>query len=747
MKRGVLYFILFLLAALAVSAQPLVDLDQEVDDLYEDIGEVEILADPGLTPDDFFYFLDVLAERLSVGDNPEKALRYKEEKILEAQQMIKAGKVEEAKEALARAGIYGDILAKEVSPEIERRARESSKAVLEVFEALEADLGGQEWEDVRNLVAEHGEREEKIAQAAILAAKINALCNELAELDPLQYAKACKTDDDSPLWQRDLDKALTKAQREEAEQFFTTISACFENPRECPCEEFSIKSFAEACEEIAPLAAACDLDDDEEACDKLDELPDPIDLLPPHLQDAMAAVEERFRESEFDHHMPRECIKAGALTRQSCMRVMFKIHAPPECQKALEEGKIDPTDEREAREACEKIMFSAEAPQECLEAGITDHQECGIFMFKLDAPQECVDAGLTGEGRNDWRECDKIRFTLEAPPECLDAGITGDERDAWKECEVIRWEFDAPQVCLDAGIDPRERGAWDKCNALDFQQNSPQECLDAGLDGTGRDDWRKCEKIRFELDAPEYCLTDEIKNSRDPWRACDPLRFEHEAPQACLDAGIDPNDRRAWEKCERINFETSSPQECLDAGLTGRSPRDWQECDKIRFRLEAPQECLDAGLTGDGRNDWERCNKITGLDVYEERHDDYEEPYYDDSPPQDYYNECTDGCHDECPGAYKTQCVNDRCECYYDNPEPEPVPEPSPEPEPTPEDPEPEPVPEPTPEDPEPAPEAPPVEEEPVESDDTFDTITGNAIYPLSNPWGSIIPSFKQWFN
>ena len=47
----------------------------------------------------------------------------------------------------------------------------------------------------------------------------------------------------------------------------------------------------------------------------MDSFPDPIDLLPPHLQEAMWAVEEKYRESEFEHHIPQECKEAGATTQ------------------------------------------------------------------------------------------------------------------------------------------------------------------------------------------------------------------------------------------------------------------------------------------------------------------------------------------------------------------------------------------------------------------------------------------------
>ena len=630
------------------------------DDVYGDIGDVTLTEDAGLTPSSTFYFMETLLEDVFTGNDPEKALAVREEKIAEMKEMLADGKNEEAREALLRARKFSTIVESEVSPDIERRARESSKAVKEALEKVQVDDP-----ILRDLVEDQLESEERVALAAKLSSEIKDLCERLSRLDYNEYGRVCKTDEDAPEWQRELDEKLTEEQREEAEKFFETLSECFEDPAECQCQEISVPAFAAKCEVIAPLAAKCE-EGDEDACEEMDNVGDPVDLLPPHLQRAMRAVEDRFRDAEYDHHMPVECVREGATTKEACMRVMFKIHAPPECLEALDRGEIDPQNEREAREQCEKIMFNHDAPQECIDAGLTDRRECEKLMFSLDAPEECLDAGITGENRNDWKKCEVIRFKAEAPEECLDAGITGDNRNDWKKCEAIRFKMDAPQ-----------------------------ECLDQGLTGEGHDDWRQCDAIRFKL----------------------------EAPQECLDAGIDPSDRRAWDKCKPIQFKAEVSQECLDAGLTGESQRDWRECQKIQFKLDAPQECLDAGITGDGRDDWRKCDEIRH-EFESERHDenqfedcathefyfcdddgnckcvneeDYEKKFGygdDDHGDQrcatiycqegtyceagecipfehdDDYEEsqCKDGCSDECPGADRTDCVDNgmRCECYYD---------------------------------------------------------------------------------
>ena len=616
------YFLLILLIVLSTSilAQEEIPPDIQSDDsnilaedqenIYEDIGQVNIQEEAGLTPDSPFYFLDSLFEKMLVGSNPQKALSYKEEKIAEAKEMINQEKPEQAQIALEKTQEYSTILQNEVSPELEQRARQSSKASKEVLEDLKPNLQGEEWGNIRTLVNKQQTKEDQIALAAKLSSKIKELCQTLSQLDPLEYSNACKTDDDAPDWQKELDKELTNEQKEEAEQFFEILSGCFENPNECRCSDITIKPFAEKCSVIAPLAAKCE-EGDEEACDQMDEMPDPIELLPPHLQEAMHAVENRFRESEFENHIPKECKEQGATSQEACFKIMFQLNAPPECQEAFEQGEINPKNENEARSQCEEIMFKANAPEECIEAGLKDHRECEKFMFKQEAPEVCLKAGLTGENRNDHKKCNVLRFKEEADEACLKAGLTGEGRDDWRKCDIIRFKQDAPEECLSAGITGEGRDDWKKCEVIRFKAEAPQECIDAGIDPTSRDAGQKCQIIQFKANAPEFCIKAGITGEkRDDWKRCDALRFENEAPEVCQNAGIDSKDPRAWDKCSQLQFKQDAPDYCVSAGLSG-TPKDWEKCEKLRWNHEADSRCKEAGLTGDNRNDWRECEKIT----------------------------------------------------------------------------------------------------------------------------------------
>nr|MBI4156337.1 hypothetical protein [Candidatus Woesearchaeota archaeon] len=404
MKKGLLFALIFIVLA-SVFAQ------EDLEDVYSDIGEVELEADPGLTPDNYFYVLDLFFESLLIGENPERALQFKEEKIAEIKEMIKQGKIEEAKQIFKTVSGYSELLEREVSPDVEIRTRESSKAVKGVLDELGNEIQGDQWKEVRELIEAHEKKEDEIAISARITAQIKELCEKLSKLDPKEYARTCKTGEDDPKWHKELDKKLTEEQKKEAEEFFSIMSECFQNPGQCKCEDIKITSFADQCRIIAPLAASCQ-EGNENACNELEKIEDPIDLLPEYLQDVLEEIEERYGEARHDLHIPSECREAGALDRESCMKIMFKLNAPEECVIALEEGKISFTNEREARKACEEIMFKSHAPEECIKENIRDQKECSRLMFKSHAPEECIEAGLTGESREDEKRCREIMESL-----------------------------------------------------------------------------------------------------------------------------------------------------------------------------------------------------------------------------------------------------------------------------------------------------------------------------------------------
>src|SRR3989344_2178276 len=144
------------------------------------------------------------------------------------------------------------------------------------------------------------------------------------------------------------------------------MSQCFKTSGvECRCQYIKFTAFAEKCSIIAPLAATCNVENNEEACDKMDRIEneEPIeDLLPDYLREVLFELEDRYDEDRIEDHMPKECREAGIserdgdVARKRCAEVMFRTHAPEECVEALDSGKIGLEDidtEREARQLCE----------------------------------------------------------------------------------------------------------------------------------------------------------------------------------------------------------------------------------------------------------------------------------------------------------------------------------------------------------------------------------------------------------
>ena len=399
MKRGGVFIFLFsvVLSVLIVgiaSAQ-----ETGGNDSNNKYADAQLERGAGITPDSNFYFIED-----SILSKFRDDLANREKKIAEIREMVKEGKIEEAKIALERYNTYADSLEKEVDPAKKDEAQRSAAAIRNAIKEIESQIPES---DKKEFVDNVLDKEKSISTAAEIAGKIKDLCEQLSGLDPLEYSRVCSVGGDSPNWQKKLDKKLTAEQREEAKKFGAIMSECFKTAgQQCKCEEIPFPDFASACSIAAPLATACEIKGDEKACEEMDNLKMPE--LPPHLQDIMDELENNVGNDKFDLHMPKECKEAGATDKDSCFKVMFKLNAPEECVAALDKGEISVSNEREAREKCEEIMFKANAPEECVAAGLKDPKECGKLMFKTNAPQECVDAGITGENRNDPKKCEEI---------------------------------------------------------------------------------------------------------------------------------------------------------------------------------------------------------------------------------------------------------------------------------------------------------------------------------------------------
>lgn len=379
----------------------------------KDVGEkvseekVELKAKPGITPDNPLYFVKDAYQRITVGDDPEKALDYKEQKIAEAEVMVERGKPEQAEKVLDRSLQYSDIIEKEASPEMKDKVQESGAAVENAIKNMEEKTNGNEWKNVREKFDKTLKKEKEIGTAAELAAKINELCESLANLDPLQYADTCKSKDNSPKWMKEQDKQLTAEQEKQAKFFFEKLSQCFESPENCDCKGMEVQKFEDFCLEKIKLAMKCK-QGDESVCKEVQSGSDPTDLLPDYLVPVLNQVQGKYTKAQYNMYMPEECTKQRAKTPEECSKIMFRLDAPKEC---IDAGLTGKTKEDEIK--CEKIMFEKNTPKECLDAGISSSdsdapRKCAKIMFMQRSPQACIDAGITGEGRDDENKCRQL---------------------------------------------------------------------------------------------------------------------------------------------------------------------------------------------------------------------------------------------------------------------------------------------------------------------------------------------------
>ena len=367
---------------------------------FEEEGEFDVdeeesqLRDGGLAPDSPFYFADEFFDNFAnEGD-------VSEEKAAEIRAMLEQGKIEEAREAYERYVKHAEKFEEKVSPDEREETLRRASAIRKAL---------REYEPEHDFVGDVLEQEERVVTASEIAFKIKELCVTLSKLDPEEFYSVCRTEKDSPKWQRDLFEDLSKEQEKEAREFFDILSQCMRTEgRECDCERIPHDGFANMCSIVAPLATACS-EGNEDACDKMDEkTEDMFEILKdaPHLQRILEELEDGFEDERYEHYGgPREC--EGITDRAECEAKIFRSRAPDECQ-----GLADRFSRNygigEAREDCEDIMFEAHAPEECVNEGIRDPKECGKLMFKLNAPEECIEAGLTGESRNDERKCREI---------------------------------------------------------------------------------------------------------------------------------------------------------------------------------------------------------------------------------------------------------------------------------------------------------------------------------------------------
>ncbi len=385
---------------------------------------------------------------------------YSRERAAEIRTLLSEGKYEEAKALLAEYEQSAEKFEKEVKPEDKDEAERRSKVIRKAYGDIINDIPPEYRDDFNKIRV----AEKKIGTAAEIAGKIKELCETLSKLDPDQYSRTCKSDDDSPDWQKKLDRKLTEEQKKEVKAFIGIMTQCMKDATNCKCQDISVEAFADKCTEVAPLYAQCQKGD-EAKCEEADKLSEGIeDVLPDYLQEALADIEDDFEGAQYDNHAPKICRERKVTSRIECMKLVISEGSedddgpPPECRKVLLDA-IDKgiTSERELREKCEGEMYKIKAPQECIDAGITNFKDCGRHEFESSAPQECIDAGLTGESPSDGRKCQKIMDELGRDREGPDGEGRGQRGGFNFDCRQIQ-DSDERLKCFDGAVSSFREG-------------------------------------------------------------------------------------------------------------------------------------------------------------------------------------------------------------------------------------------------------------------------------------------------
>ncbi|MFH1631309.1 MAG: hypothetical protein ABIA21_03785 [Candidatus Aenigmatarchaeota archaeon] len=385
-----------------------------------DCDELKIM-DPGLTPDSPFYFLDEFFDGFS------NEIEVREEKIAEIKSMIELENYEAAEKALNNYLKYSELAEKEADPENKEKIKKSTEVIRNELEKMKDKIP----EEQREIIIK---RERQLVTAVEISNKIKELCRELAEMDPIQYGKICVANESNSRWQKTLDKELTDEQKKEAKEFGDILSECFETSGQtCRCDDISFLEFSNICKKVAPLTVECDIYKDQNACQQLDELVLPS--LPEHLQ---LELDSKIRLSQYELHMPKECVAKRVQTPEECRKLMISENSPKECRDEL--LKADVQSEEEGKKLCDQVMMELYSP-ECVEQGIKNPEECQDYLFDIDhRPRECMESGI-----HDAKDCKDF----------LDS-VGKYEGSGYKETSAKKGVIKINSNCKDI-VDPMER--------------------------------------------------------------------------------------------------------------------------------------------------------------------------------------------------------------------------------------------------------------------------------------------------
>ncbi len=397
------------------------------EEFAEEIVIIEERA--GTTPDSPLYVIDEIIEDITLAikdgeDKAEYALEVKQEKISEAALMLEKKKAEETAQALQKAGKVSSIIEAELSPLLEKLAKENVAYSQRILAALEKNTP-QGWEEVADLIEQQLTAEEKIQLAAELVPKIADYCEELSYIDynTMLQDQYCQPEN-APAWLREAIEGEMQ-QREEGAiaELVEVLTTCVNDPRDCDCSGIPVDKHRQDCEENKALAIRCEFEQEMSACEELESKPlvpdDVPEFLRPAFESTMSELIAKKEKEMFAKFAPPECVEAGLSTREECESLMREKYGEPpeECEQ---DGKFI------GMEECMAIMIEKyDIPSECVQDGRPIGQdECiALMVGSGQIPADCMEGGsFIGREECEQKMVSGMITSGQIPEACVEGG-------------------------------------------------------------------------------------------------------------------------------------------------------------------------------------------------------------------------------------------------------------------------------------------------------------------------------------
>ncbi|MBI2047127.1 hypothetical protein HYT26_03120 [Candidatus Pacearchaeota archaeon] len=282
----------------------------------------------------FSRFADNIRLVFASGDDKVKlALEIRNKELNSALENAKIGNAEQAIKNIESASDKLEIVQEQASPDV----AEDVKISVDEIEARIMENQNLTPEFAAYL-EKHLTEEEKTRLSAELSEKLSDYCSSLAEQDYEIMLKDEKCNpENAPEWlKKDIEKKTKEMQKEASDEMIKQLTTCINDPRECDCSKIPVVSEQSKCEKSKALAIRCEFQGDMSACDQLDEMKPEVPsnmpaFLRPMFEKTMKELISKKEKQMFNKLAPKECVDAGATTREECEKIMMEKFAPQEC--------------------------------------------------------------------------------------------------------------------------------------------------------------------------------------------------------------------------------------------------------------------------------------------------------------------------------------------------------------------------------------------------------------------------------